>query len=39
MIKEMYDEPAAACAGIPFDRLLPTTSGAALMIRDSRGES
>ena len=33
MIKEMYDEPGAACAGIPFDRLLPTTSGAAVMIR------
>jgi mono/diheme cytochrome c family protein len=34
IIKEMYPEPAAACAGIDPSRLLPT-QGAAVMVRDS----
>ena len=36
VIKEMYTPPAAACGGIPWDRLRPTTQGAAVMIRDSQ---
>lgn len=36
MIKEMYSKPASACGGISFDHLLPTESGAALMVRDSK---
>lgn len=36
MIKEMYSKPASACAGVPFDHLLPTKFGAALMVRDSK---
>lgn len=36
IIKEMYAPPAAACSGIPWERLRPTTQGAAVMIRDSQ---
>ena len=36
IIKEMYTPPAAACGNIPWDRLRPTTQGAAIMIRDSQ---
>lgn len=36
MVKEMYPAPAAACSGIDPTRLLPT-SGAAVMVRDSKG--
>ena len=36
IIKEMYTPPAAACAGIPWDRLRPTRQGAAVMIRDGQ---
>ena len=36
IIKEMYTPPAAACASIPWERLRPTTQGAAVMIRDSQ---
>jgi hypothetical protein len=35
IIKEMYTPPAAACADIAWERLRPTTQGAAVMIRDS----
>ncbi len=37
LVKEMYDAPAAACAGVPVTHLLPS-NGAAVMIRD-RGAS
>lgn len=33
MIKEMFPAPAALCAGVPPENLLPT-SGAAVMVRD-----
>ncbi len=36
IIKEMYTPPAAACGSVPWDRLRPTTQGAAVMIRDSQ---
>ena len=35
IIKEMYTPPAAACGGVPWNRLRPTEQGAAVMIRDS----
>lgn len=35
MVKEMYPAPAAACRGTDIARLQPT-SGAAIMVRDSR---
>jgi hypothetical protein len=37
MVKEMYPYPAAACADVPIDRLLPTTNSSAVMVRDSKG--
>jgi hypothetical protein len=38
MIKEMYTPPAANCAGAdPFKLVPPATTGAAVMIRDSKG--
>jgi hypothetical protein len=36
MVKEMYPAPGAACRSVDPSRLLPT-SGAAVMIRDSKG--
>ncbi len=33
MVKEMYDAPAAACAGVDVTHLLPS-NGAAVMVRD-----
>lgn len=36
IVKEMYTAPAAACAGIPWERLKPTAQGAAVMVRDSK---
>lgn len=36
LVKEMYPAPAAACRGIDVGRLQPT-SGAAVMVRDSKG--
>jgi hypothetical protein len=35
VVKEMYPKPAAACAGIDLSYLLPTSQGAAIMVRDS----
>lgn len=37
IIKEMYQQPAAACAGIDILKLKPGSQGAAVMIRDARG--
>ena len=37
IIKEMYPAPAAACAGIDWERLKPTKNGIAAMIRDRLG--
>jgi len=37
IIKEMYTAPAAACAGIDWERLKPTKNGIAAMIRDRLG--
>jgi len=36
MVKEMYPTPAAACAGVDIDRLLPKTNAAAVMVRDGK---
>ena len=36
MVKEMYPEPASACAKYDPDHLFPT-SGAAIMVRDAQG--
>ncbi len=36
MVKEMYSAPAAACDGVDPMKLLPGTSGAAIMVRDSK---
>jgi hypothetical protein len=36
IIKEMYSPPAAACASIPWERLRPGASGAAIMVRDAK---
>lgn len=35
IIKEMYASPAAKCAAVPPEKLLPTPHGAAIMIRDN----
>ena len=36
VVKEMYPMPAAACGGVDPMKLLPTTNGAAIMVRDSK---
>ncbi|MDG2284169.1 MAG: cytochrome P460 family protein, partial [Alphaproteobacteria bacterium] len=35
LIKEMYASPAAKCAAVEPEKLLPTPNGAAIMIRDN----
>ena len=37
MIKEMYPYPAAACAGVDVNYLLPLSQASAIMVRDSKG--